>query len=77
MADHRPELPQPLQALPSVGAIAIWMSGKPIEWWAGMLGVLFLLLQIGYLTWKWRRDIRRERQREQAGVLTDEVNEDE
>ncbi len=35
MADHRPELPQPLQSLPSLGAIVIYLSGKPVEWWAG------------------------------------------
>lgn len=34
-----------------------------IQWdkWAAMLGCLFLLLQMGYLAWKWWRDYKRER----------------
>ena len=27
---------------------------------AAMLGCFFLLLQMGYLLWRWRRDIKRE-----------------
>lgn len=28
---------------------------------ASILGCIFLLLQMAYLIWRWRRDIRRER----------------
>jgi hypothetical protein len=28
---------------------------------AAALGCIFLLLQMAYLVWRWRRDIRRER----------------
>lgn len=72
MADHRPELPQPLQSLPSLGAIVIYLSGKPVEWWAGVLGVVFLLLQISHGIWKWRRDIRRDRAAEKHSRLADD-----
>ena len=64
MADHRTEVPQSIQSLPSVGAILIWLSGKDINWWAAALGLLFIALQILYMLWKWRRDIRRERERQ-------------
>ncbi len=66
MADHRTEVPQSIQSLPSVGAILIWLSGKDINWWAAALGLLFIALQILYMLWKWRRDIRRERERLRA-----------
>ena len=66
MADHRTEVPQSIQSLPSVGAILIWLSGKDINWWAAALGLLFIALQILYMLWKWRRDIRRERERQRV-----------
>lgn len=70
MADHRAEIPQSVQSIPSVGAILIWLSGKDINWWAAALGLLFIGLQILYMLWKWRRDIRRERER--VGLTDDE-----
>ena len=70
MSDPRAEVPQSVQALPSLGAIFIWFSGKDVNWWAAVIGLLFIILQIGYLLWKWRRDIRRERER--VGVADDE-----
>lgn len=78
MADHRAEIPQTIQSLPSVGAIALWLAGKDIQWWAALMGLLFIALQIGYVGWKWMRDIRREREREPvlASRLTDDDEED-
>lgn len=64
MSDPRHEVPQTIQALPSVGAILLWLSGKDVNWWAAALGVVFILLQIVYMLWKWRRDIRRDRRDE-------------
>lgn len=63
MADPRHEVPQTIQSLPSVGAIALYLSGKDVNWWAAVLGIAFILLQIGHVGWKWLRDIRRERER--------------
>ncbi len=59
MSDPRAEVPQTVQALPSLGAIVLWASGKDVNWWAAFLGVVFIVLQIAYLLWKWRRDIKR------------------
>lgn len=59
MSDHRTEIPQSVQSLPSVGAILVWLSGKPIEWWAALIGIFFLLLQIAHLLWKWRQEAKR------------------
>lgn len=63
MSDSRSEVPQSIQALPSAGAIAVWLSGKGVDWWAAVAGIVFIMLQIGYLLWKWRRDVIIERQR--------------
>lgn len=66
MADHRSEVPQTVQAIPSLGAVYIWLAEKPIEWWAGLLGILFLLLQIAHLLWRWSRDRRIEAERQRG-----------
>ena len=39
MADPRHEVPQAVQSLPSVGAIALYLSGKDVNWWAAVLGL--------------------------------------
>jgi len=54
-------------ALPSVGAIATWVLGVPIEKWAAVAGILFIGLQALVVLWRWRRDIRRERERIRRG----------
>ena len=72
MADHRAEIPQSVQSLPSLTAIALWLAGKDIQWWAAVMGLLFIALQIGYVTWKWMRDIRIERERVRASRLPDD-----
>lgn len=72
MSDPRAEVPQTVQALPSIGAVLIWLSGKPVEWWAAVLGMFFIAIQIGYVLWRWRRDVRRERERIAASRQPDE-----
>ncbi len=66
MTDPRHEVPQTLQALPSLTAILLWLGGKDVNWWAAVFGLAFILAQLGYLLWKWRRDIRHERERMDA-----------
>lgn len=39
----------------------MWVSGKDLNFWVGVAGLAFIGLQAGYLMWKWRRDIRRDR----------------
>lgn len=70
MADHRTEIPQTIQAIPSVGAIALFLTEKDVNWWAAFVGLLFIIVQLLYVLWKWRRDIRRERER--VGLTDDE-----
>ncbi len=69
MADPRSEVPQLLQAAPSLGAIAIWFTGKDVHWWAAATGMLFIAIQIGYVLWKWRRDVRRDRLARQSSLI--------
>lgn len=61
MSDPRSEVPQAIQSLPSLGAILIWLLGKDVNWWAAVLGMVFITVQLFYVLWKWRRDIRRDR----------------
>lgn len=50
-------------AAPSVAAVTAWLAGLTVEKWLGILGILFIVLQIvGYL-WRLRRDMRREDER--------------
>lgn len=64
MSDPRTEVPQAIQAVPSLGAILIWLSGKDINWWAAVLGMVFIGVQCAYALWKWRRDYVHERERQ-------------
>lgn len=54
-------------SLPSVAAIVTWLLGVPVEKWVALAGLLFIGLQAAYMAWKWRRDIRRERERLRRG----------
>lgn len=54
---------QSAASLPSFGAIMAWLLGVPIEKWVAVAGLLFILIQAGYMVWKWRRDVRREAER--------------
>lgn len=72
MADHRAEIPQTVQSLPSLTAIVLWLAGKDIQWWAALMGLLFIAIQIGYVGWKWMRDIRREREMVRGSRLADD-----
>ncbi len=74
MSDHRTEVPQSLQAAPSIGAILLYLSEKDVNWWAAVIGLVFLLAQLAHLAWRWHRDIRIERDR-QASQLHEVVDE--
>ena len=62
----RNEVPQAIQAAPSVGAIAIWFSGKDINWWAACLGMIFIGVQLLYVLWKWHNDYVDRRNKREA-----------
>ena len=54
---------QGVASLPSWAAILTWLLGVPIEKWAALGGLVFILVQTAYLLWKWRRDHKREAER--------------
>lgn len=54
------------QAAPSAGAAAGSRAmGLPLSDWLVLASIAFVLLQAGHLVWKWRRDSRRERERQE------------
>lgn len=55
---------QIVAAAPSVAAVTAPLLGVHLQLWLQILGLVFIALQIGYLVWKWRRDIKREEDRE-------------
>lgn len=75
---HDPHMPpdskhdlavQAAQAAPSVAAIiATKVLNLDVQSWLGLFGIGFIALQAAYLVWKWRRDVKREREREAAGT---------
>lgn len=62
--EHKDAVLQTLQATPAVTAVWAVINDLSIENWLGISGIIFLVLQAMYLMWKWRRDIKRERDRE-------------
>lgn len=49
------------QAAPGATAAgATRLAGLPLSEWAVIASILFIVLQVAYLVWKWRRDARRE-----------------
>jgi membrane protein implicated in regulation of membrane protease activity len=49
------------EAAPAAGALVITLGGLPVDDWLKVLGLVFLVLQVLYLLWRWRRDVKRER----------------
>lgn len=45
-----------VQAAPSAAALGMWFTGVELQWWAALLGVIFLLLQISHFCWKWWKE---------------------
>lgn len=50
------------EATPAAGALVITMFGLPVDDWLKYLGLVFLVLQMAYLLWRWRRDARQDRE---------------
>ena len=64
MTPDRPEsIPQALQATPSIAAVLTALAGVDLNVMLALVGLAFLVLQIAYLSWRWRRDVLRERER--------------
>lgn len=49
---------QALKGSPPVAVTAGMLAGMQMQDWVFALTLVYLLLQIGYLAWKWIRDIR-------------------
>jgi hypothetical protein len=41
------------------------MAGLPLSDWLVVASIAFVALQAGYLVWKWRRDARRDQERQE------------
>jgi len=48
-------------------------GGLPLSDWLVVASIFFIVLQAGYLVWKWRRDYRRDLARRAMGKLADET----
>lgn len=48
----------------ALAASATRIGGLPLSEWAVIASILFIVLQAANLAWKWRRDARRERERQ-------------
>lgn len=60
---------QALNASPSIAAIlATKVLDLSVDTVLGLCGIAFILVQMGYLLWKWRRDWKRDRDRRAAGL---------
>lgn len=44
------------KSTPAVAVSAAAIAGVPLEQWAIILTIVYLVLQITYLTWKWVRE---------------------
>lgn len=55
-------------ASPSLAAIIVWLGNIPIEKWVAMLGGLLILVQMAHWVWRFRRDVRHERERVMRGL---------
>lgn len=63
MSDPRQEIASAAaQSTPSITAVLMWITGHDLNYWVGIAGLVFIILQAAYLLWKWRRDIRRDRE---------------
>lgn len=49
----------------AVAAGGARMAGLPLSDWLVVASIAFVLLQAGYLVWKWRRDARRDMERQE------------
>lgn len=54
------------QATPGAAAAGgAQMAGLPLSDWLVVASIAFVALQAGYLVWKWRRDARRDQERQE------------
>ena len=71
-AQQKQELASALQQAAPGAAAAVVSSGAQLmglqlNEWLVVSSIAFVVLQAGYLTWKWRRDYRRDAERKAQG----------
>lgn len=54
------------KAAPPAGVVLATLGGIAIQDWVFILTLIYLVVQIGYLIWRWLRDVREEKE-EDAG----------
>jgi hypothetical protein len=52
-----------LIALPSFGAIWLYLLSIPVEKWASVAGLVFIVVQLAHKVWAWRNE-RADRKRQ-------------
>lgn len=63
---------QAAQAVPATAAIvATKVLGFSLNEWLAIASIAFIVLQAGYLLWKWRNEWRARARRREAGQDTD------
>ena len=63
---------QALQAVPATAAIvATKVLGFSLNEWLAIASIVFIVLQAGYLLWKWRNEWRARQRRREMGQDTD------
>jgi hypothetical protein len=53
-----------IEATPASAVIATSAHQIPVDDWMKWTAWAFLVLQILYMLWRWRRDVRRDRERQ-------------
>ena len=50
-----------VQATPAATAVVMWVTGKDVNFWVGVGGLIFIILQTAHLIWKWhwQRELKR------------------
>jgi hypothetical protein len=69
-AEQRHDLGQAGLHVTPGGAVAAGskMAGLALADWVALASLTFIIFQVGYLIWKWRRDYLREEERKARGV---------
>lgn len=45
-----------MQSLPSLAMVLSWLAGKDVQWWAAVLGMAFIAVQLLHKLWAWRNE---------------------
>lgn len=66
--------PGSLHAAPAVAAVGASLAGISLQDWLAIAGLIFLGLQAAYMFWRWRRDIRRDREAQLRGRVAEDTD---